>query len=381
MSANHAPGFRDAVLLVPGFLGLGRLGRFYYFHERIAAAIRAGLEARTGRPVLVVPCYTRPVGALAARQVFLLDQLTRVCEQVPTIERLHLVGHSAGGVDAQLLACDRPIATESWDPLPARAKVASVVGISAPYHGTYLTQAAAVRVLWGEAGWRGALGLAGLFARLGLLLPQQPALPDVLAGARNQAPEAIAFLWQFLRHRELLRDLDPEVMAGLRARLRPDPRVRLTSFVTLARLSDDAPHRPDAFFRRLYQLTAERAQASGTVPAALARLAPLAGRALDERSSDGVVNCGLQLLDPADPAELGGLVPGDHADVIGHYDRGRKPLEERTMQVGLFHSGSGFDDDAFFELYGRVVDAICKAIPDARRRPGDAPSAPARLSA
>jgi hypothetical protein len=86
---------------------------------------------------------------------------------------------------------------------------------------------------------------------------------------------------------------------------------------------------------------------------------------LGPETNDGLASSGLQLLDPADPDELGGVVVGDHGDVLGHYDRKPGLLEDQPIDAGLFHSGSGFNDDAFFELYGQVAAAILRAIPDA----------------
>jgi pimeloyl-ACP methyl ester carboxylesterase len=372
--------FQDVVLLVPGFLGLGRLGTFYYFSERIAAALRTGIEARTGRPVLVVPCSTRPTGSLESRQVYLLNQLQQVYDALPKLERIHLVGHSAGAVDAQLLACDKPISTESWEPFAARKLLRSVVGIAAPYHGTYLASSKAVQTLRGHPSRVGAGDLLTLVARLNMLL-FNPALGDLLAGVRTQFPEAVAFLAQMALHREILNDLDPEVMAKLRARVKPDKSIPLTSFVTVAGMRETDAHSPspDPFFRKLYELCGENAK---PMPEALRVLSSAQARGpFDAKTCDGVVNSMCQLLDPSDPNELGAVVMADHADVIGDYDRAKKLLETRAQRIGVFHSGSGFDDDEFFQLYGRVVETICRQIPgDEAARAGRAhpPNAPLR---
>jgi hypothetical protein len=167
-------------------------------------------------------------------------------------------------------------------------------------------------------------------------------------------------------------------MAALRQRIRPEGRVPLTSFVTVAGLSAAAPSAPDRFFRDLHALTASQAPADhAPAPFALARLGKsrhwISGtghtpEVLDAGSSDGVVNSVLQLLDPCDPGELGGVVVADHADVIGYHDRPAGPLDQQPLQVGMFHSGSGFTDRCFFELYGRVAQAVCRAIPDLEER-------------
>jgi len=369
----------DAVVLIPGFIGFSRIGRFYYFSERISAALRAGLEARLGRSVVVVPACTRPIDSLQVRQRFLLDQLQLVCGALPGLQRLHLVGHSTGGVDAQLLTCDRPVNDSSWSEFDAvRRRIASVVAIAAPHRGTFLSRSMGARFL---ASPRRYLRGFGVFARLAAdMIPvalRHPAAGDLLSGLTHQLPEACLFLKRMWEHRELIEELDPDAMAALRARVTPERRVPLTSFVTVAGLSEDAPVPADPLFRDLHALTAdpvvpelpglestlERLRAHRHVIAGDAAFDP---ETIDVRASDGVVTAGLQLLDPADPLELGGIVVADHADVIGHYDRKPALLEKDPLNVGIFHSGSGFNDDAFFELYGQVVAAISRAIPELR---------------
>src|SRR5438309_11763433 len=93
----------DVIVLVPGFLGFSRFGGFYYFADRLVAVLRALLEEEVERPVAVVPCTVLPTNALADRQGDLLHYLHRLsAEKLKDVERLHLVGHSTGGVDAQL---------------------------------------------------------------------------------------------------------------------------------------------------------------------------------------------------------------------------------------------------------------------------------------
>ncbi len=44
---------------------------------------------------------------------------------------------------------------------------------------------------------------------------------------------------------------------------------------------------------------------------------------------------------------------GDHADVLGNYDRIDLATGQR-MNMGIFRSGAGFGDDQFVELYRRI---------------------------
>src|SRR5580692_7477620 len=98
----------DAVLLVPGLLGFNRFASFSYFADRVATAIRVGVETHTRRPVLVTPLSTLPSAPLVQRQAALFQNIAKLARRYPSIERVHLVGHSTGGLDAYLAVCDTP---------------------------------------------------------------------------------------------------------------------------------------------------------------------------------------------------------------------------------------------------------------------------------
>src|SRR5438046_4032577 len=105
----------DVVVLVPGLLGFTRFGGFYYFADRLIAVLRGLLEEPLGYPVPVVPVTTLPTDSLGNRQDGLLQNLAGVCEKLSGVQRLHLIGHSKGGVDAQLLACTKSFDGHAWD--------------------------------------------------------------------------------------------------------------------------------------------------------------------------------------------------------------------------------------------------------------------------
>src|SRR5262249_61186991 len=75
---------------------------------------------------------------------------------------------------------------------------------------------------------------------------------------------------------------------------------------------------------------------------------------IDSGTNDAIVNTARQLLPSA---ELAGVVGGDHADVLGDYDR-IDIATGQPMNTGIFRSGAGFGDDQFFELYRRVASAL-----------------------
>src|SRR5262249_1608916 len=129
--------YQDVVALLPGFLGFSHFGGFYYFADRVASALRTALETQTGRPVPVIPFSTLPTTGLAGRQEFLLARLDAT---MGGADRIHLVGHSAGGVDAFLLTQQRPFDGAPPDPRGIRRKIRSVVTIGSPHHGTGLAE-------------------------------------------------------------------------------------------------------------------------------------------------------------------------------------------------------------------------------------------------
>ena len=127
-------------ILVLGFLGFARFGGFYYFADRLIAALRGFVEEPLRRPVEVVPVTTLPTNSLRDRQEALLQNLAGVCDKLSGVQRLHLIGHGTGGVDAQLLACTKSFDGHGWDKKAnaVRKKIKSVVTISAPHYGTGL---------------------------------------------------------------------------------------------------------------------------------------------------------------------------------------------------------------------------------------------------
>ncbi len=410
--------YDDVVVLVPGFFGFGRLGDFFYFADRVGATLRGALEARLGRAVPVLSIASEPASSLASRQKTLLDQLHRVDSLLEGPARYHLVGHSAGGVDADLLTMAQPLTPEqTWEHYDAhriRARIRSITTIASPHHGTNLSNSSAVGFLRDPLHHLdGAAQAAGLSLHLAALVAQRSLTLDALAGVAQSGSATRQFLLHLVLDQDLLEDLETTRMEALRAK---SSRVLFPQTVTFATCvpdisreqalqsgrqpvsSDGVPRSCDRFFALLHALTARNAPTSATTLEALQVLerssalvirnpsAHLAG--LDAGSSDGVVNTARQILLPsardrrAAPAGslepiFGGCIVADHADVIGHYDR-RDPLsfgpdgKTRPINDGFFRSGAGFGDDQFFKLYERVAEWVAHAAridEQAARRP------------
>ena len=371
----------DVVVLVPGFLGFARFGGFYYFADRVASVLRGHLEEALGYPVPVVPCTTLPTDPLSSRQRILLDSLRVLCtEKLSGVARIHLVGHSTGGVDAQLLGSTTAIDGTPWSSTDEgiRKRIRSVMTISSPHYGTGLADSSVAR--WAEDPLRhpGALPAVGTaLIRLLALVPRDAA---ATAGVELALPnDVLKFLWQVFNNRRLIHDLRPASMEHLRSILCPDPAVSLTCFVT-GTVPRHGTRPSDPLFVDLYELTKTAdgaSQPSAVVRKCVRRLeafldapsSPIVRGAQSELPSpvdaalnDGIVNSARQILDPDEPSQIGAFVVADHADVLGHYDRMDEFVDGPPINAGLFHSGAGFGDGPFFELYRLVARAILKAI-------------------
>jgi hypothetical protein len=323
--------------------------------------------------------------ALADRQGYLLDYLERlVTEKLSGVERIHLIGHSTGGVDAQLLACTTPLEGRTWADATnrTRRKIRSVATISAPHYGTHLADSWLAYVGENPLLWWGAYvpDVVRFGYNLIRLLPQEaPAIARLqLAHPRD----VICFLGQVALNRALIADLRPAHMEALRSTLASEPEVALTCFVTATEPRDTGDRPSDPFFEQMYGLTSgAHAEPSpsvlgcsrllddllkrrtGLVVCSDRKLIP---RRVHAGLNDGVVNTARQVVSPSDPSQVEAFVVADHADVLGHYDRQDSLIEGEPYNAGLFHSGAGFGDDEFFELYRRVARTILKTIPGAQ---------------
>src|SRR5262245_34555812 len=93
-------GSKDVVFLLPGFLGFDHFASLSYFADRVSATLRGHLSGLFRRDIPVVPLSTAPTDELAKRQSDILTTIAEYCGNSGA--RIHLVGHSTGGVDAEL---------------------------------------------------------------------------------------------------------------------------------------------------------------------------------------------------------------------------------------------------------------------------------------
>lgn len=398
---------KDVVFLLPGFLGFEHFATLSYFADRVSAALRGHLSAVFRRNIPVVAVATRPTDELAMRQRYVLDTIARYCGGSDV--RIHLVGHSTGGVDAEMLVRKRGLlqlaACTSHD-LPefrdwseherrVRERIRAVITIAAPHFGTTIAlspvrdiAALAPRALlqpWVLARFGYALS-STLIRRIAHAL-------QLVAGGRH----VLEFGAEVIGRHALIDQLRPDYMMQLRSEQTNPMDPALTQveiqciatvvsrawtrtpdplFTFLSNCIKEAALRPGALGGEVRRQLAENWRAlQGKIPPAVitsqlmgdrARLAMLPGlfkcRGLDPgfTDNDGIVNTVCQLLPEGPRVSIGPAVVGDHADVVGHYDR--PDIDGGLVSEGLFTSGSGFRDDEFFRLYAAVAEAIAGSI-------------------
>ncbi len=401
METNGSPG-QHHLVLVPGFGGFDALGTLRYYH-----GVTDVLHEQGGYGEMAVHYFPNlPTASVQTRAQQLQRWLEELWNRRILLEgdRLHLIGHSTGGLDIRQLLMDWRRQTqreEGWEP-PALRLLDSVQFLSTPHRGTALaTHLSRTRVR--RVALRSALfafyhvlrllGLHGssLVGKVGQVWwPRQrtadwiDALFDTLGGchvAGGSLEQAHARSAYFTLLRWLL-DMgsDFNAITDLDACLPPpgspaspahedeeereeDLRflshrrgrpIHVRSIVTVAR-----PPEPELVPRSLYSfsygLTAlqppERFR-----PCKVRELhAPHRERTLRPSDNDGLVNSVSQVW--PDP-EHSLLVDGDHADVIGHY---RSPPTQRDesafswRQYDLLDSPTEFTTASFRELWRRVA--------------------------
>ncbi len=374
----------DSVVLVPGFFGFGAFGKdtphpVSYFDHVVDAIVGA-------RPVLrewIVVAEPPPTGSLSGRARSLHDTNATLLadgvggDRTRRPARVHLIGHSTGGLDARLLMNDRFALDPPPDPAAratVRAAIGTVVTLSAPLHGSPI----AVRL-----GGVFRLALPGLFflsilAKVreqlhfpwdstmmeGLLemfherrIPNASALLLLAGMSPATASEIERFLGRIVDDPALIDDLRPDRMQALNARVAPGDVRALASWVTVAPAPHVVPSLADVaagplalVFRQLYATTWTATASTTFRPADVADGPWLAGadRGLPgdaPRANDGVVPSSSQVLG----GRAQGIVEGDHLDVIGHY------ASASFDGTTVFRSGAAFDDARFRMLWQAIA--------------------------
>lgn len=376
------------VFFAPGMFGFGRLASFDYFvhlERAVEEPFRAaGLDVETY--VADVP----PTASIRRRAARLNELIAGTFAASDAPARVHLVGHSTGGLDARLVASPSarlpvPEATRRWLP-----NLASVTTMNAPHHGTplaaFFATVSGQRVLYAVS----ALTFIGL--SLGAP-PLAAASAVVVAITRldgavglelrvlDRATDALLRMLDDARSREVRLYLDaiqkdqgaiiqvtPEAMDLFQAGVEDRPGVRYQCVATMAPPPSARSVLSQALspwgaisaslFSTLYGLTARPdpnypCAAQRESDATEAMLDRAFGKAPGVRVNDGVVPLRSQLW-----GELVWTGYADHLDVLGHFGDGDAPSDRGPRHSDWLRSGSGFDRVRFEGM----VDALVRRL-------------------
>lgn len=380
------------VVLIPGFLGFDRLGDFAYFRETVGDGIRAGLASLgIAGGVAVDAATTDPAGSLTSRQERLVTELYGFIERRPGV-KLHLVGHSTGGLDAELLLRTPLLGSGSRFDERARvvrAAVQSVITLASPLAGTTLSDSPIARLfaiqtpaefleaLQSKLLYQAPGVLASVASSILALLHEDTEVAPLIYGVLRRPDALGAYVLELILQRSLAIDLSPSAITKLLQDRPEDPSfasVHRARFITVARPEPDVTP-AGKLFAMFYDATKKAAEPD---PAVAAVGGVLQDRALsgklrvigepplpvpiDVGASDGIVNSARQLFavpPDASTRELDrtvALVIADHLDVIGYFEG------KNGAPNGFLSSGSKFRDAAFRELYLSVATELSKAM-------------------
>ena len=369
------------VYLVPGFFGFTELGTLNYFH-RVSEVLGEALAERTV-DAEIIEVETLPTASIRRRASKLLDTVMQRGE----IEQdaLHFVGHSTGGLDIRLLLTPGVRLRETEEETVIARHTRTAIMLSTPHYGTPLANFFATLqgqhllylltlLVVSTPGRLGAYMLArtfATFAHLDRIIGQRSNVFDLFAEnlLGKITPKRGDAIWDFVR--EVSKDqgsilqLTPESMDIFNAAVLNQQGIEYVCFVNASPKPGVSalPVNP----RDLYQsvtflvyflsyVIASREHKNYPYPVPVDSLMEeLRGELkfpIDSRTNDGIVPLLSQIW-----GRLGGVLLGDHLDVVGHFSQGTDGKEYSAW----LHSGSGFDESRFVRLWSDIAATIAGA--------------------
>jgi triacylglycerol lipase len=361
------------VFLVPGAFGFQTIAGLPYFGGGVRQLLRDRL-AELGLAARVHALDTLPTASIENRARFLGE---RIAALVPDDgSPIHLVGHSTGGLDARVLLSPSALPELA----PVRARVASLISVSAPHRGTPLAE------MFLRVEGQKLLRLIGLLSVYGLRVAGRPLASaltfarllkrlDELVALRESAldsvyqllsdplsSERLASLERFFasvrQDQSLLRQLRPGAMVGFDTRVRANPDVRYGSVMTRARPPrlrgpveiglDPIAQVSHAIYQGLYRLCATADPSSLATPDEVQRHALIEryGKVPAPQANDGLVPTRSQLH-----GAVIHVARADHHDVIGYFD----DRKHNPPHLDWVATGSNFRRPDFERLWTDVA--------------------------
>lgn len=372
------------LVLVPGFFGFVNFGRLVYF-AHVREFLAQEFERR-GLDITIHRARTHPVASLRERAADLRDFIAGLPEG-----RVHLVGHSSGGLDARLMMSPS-VDLGSGEVEPHAARVCGVTTICTPHRGSPLSNhlvgmigAPLLRtfsiltvLMLREGRLPARLSLRFARALIGeRLLPDTP-VHVVLETLEQEVAQALerdtvphdrltleAFMHQVRATPHLITQLMPETLDLFNALVHDRPGVDYSCVIarsppptltsqwrTQSRPYEQATH---FFYQWLYRRTAEfSTEFSVRYSAEQREIMRAAWGVLPNiEDNDGLVPTASQVH-----GRILHAATADHLDVIGHlYDP-----DHVGQHHDLIASGSGFGRREFEALWKDVASAICQDL-------------------
>jgi pimeloyl-ACP methyl ester carboxylesterase len=400
----------DVVVLIPGFLGFDKLGKHSYFADAVGKALVDAL-VRAGRArgsLAVEAVSTSPADSLQQRQGELLAALQKIVTARGRQVRLHLVGHSTGGLDAELLTLRQDLGKEAWSDEHdvVRMAIRSIHTIASPLAGTTLANSPlaslfgigsleeARQALESKIVFKAVAPVLRLIQSLASLRNDRAVL-DILHGIFDGTPRLGRFVLSAALRRALISNLRPSYVtelftAGQDPKLVAVHRARFLTIAPKSKKKSQAGRLFDLFYTST-EHAADRSDVPSFVPSLQQRardgkIAAVAGDpllldelvgAVDPASNDAIVNTLRQVRGETDPAQAAleldrviAIVLADHLDVVGYFPdsqafehaRGLCRRGSRRSQNGFLESGARFREAQLNDLYAHVALEIQTSI-------------------
>lgn len=316
--------------LIPGFMGFGRIGNLAYFSDDP----NLGLDRIfSSRGIQIYRLGSTPTAAIGFRARAIGEEILSYKKVLEGSSRIHLIGHSTGGLDACELVSGMP---EYCRPL--QGKVVSITTIATPHYGTPLAD---------FFDWIGAqrliefIGVAGSFVPWTApgLLTDFPIIREVrdcifsvvkgVSGLTNAILEAFVSLaaevWlgrsnelcQYFQRMAANQGALNQLKQGRKPYRIPEG-IRCFSHLAGATPADDQMPLARAIYKLLYQITG---RVNGNCYPPVLQSAMVRGSECGLRPdiaqqlslNDGVVPTRSMVW-----GQCLGCFPGDHMDIIGH---------------------------------------------------------------
>jgi triacylglycerol lipase len=370
---------RHHVILIPGFFAFAGLGDLRYW-SGVDIALQRAFDA-FGLPVDITEIETLPTASIRYRAARVLEAIERV-SQIDD-GPIHLIGHSTGGLDARLAVIPTaalPTAASS----SARDRVASIVTIATPHHGTplaatfgsamgqpllrWLSSSAVLGMERGKLPLSTLLQIGSWIVRLDDVFGLEQTVVDQLYAqlfnefTDDRRKAVIAFLQQVSGDRALIVQLTPDSLDLFNATT-ADPDIAFGCVITRGKRPTwrrvVAQYR-DAYAQALYGLytflwlvTSRSDERYLPKLSEQQELAFLSGYGTLPSPSD---NDGMSPTLSQVWGEIVHVTEADHLDVMGQYGDRTRP----GIHADWLPSGSGFDGEKFLALWSDVAAFVTR---------------------